>query len=123
LGPILNLWGAATARAYRESALFSEVAVGSGPRDLRVNVALRADVHEIPPLTFFSYLTLLVLPYVVTTDITVTTTVTALGGQPLRTLEVTGKERNTTTLLLTHLAPCRSAPPLQTVKAGRARVL
>ena len=51
-------------------------------------------------MTFFSYLTLLVLPYVVTTDITVATTVTALGGQPLGTIEVSGKARTWYELLL-----------------------
>src|SRR5512147_1110236 len=35
IGPILDLWGAATERAYRESALFSSVTV-NGPRsDIR----------------------------------------------------------------------------------------
>jgi len=105
LGPILDLWGAATERAYRESALFSDVSLRPGRRDLRVRVELRANVHQIEALTFFSYLTFLVLPHVVTSDITATTTVTTGDGQPVSTIEVPGCSRTWYEILLFPFSP------------------
>lgn len=105
LGPILDRWGAATERAYRESALFSDVSLRPGRSDLHVTVELRADVHQIDVVTFFSYLTLLVLPHVVTTDIAVATTVSAGDAQPLGTIEVRGRSRTWYELLLFPIAP------------------
>jgi hypothetical protein len=105
LGPILDLWGAQTDRAYRESALFSDVSLRPGRRDLRVTVELRADVHQIDALTFFSYLTLLVLPHVVTTDIAVATNVRTGDGQPLGTIEVRGRSHTWYELLLFPVSP------------------
>jgi hypothetical protein len=105
LGPVLDLWGAATERAYRESVLFSDVSVRPSRSDIRAEVELRADVHQIPVLTAFSYLTLLVLPHVVTTDISMVTRVTTDAGQPLGTIEVQGRSRTWHQLLLFPLAP------------------
>lgn len=105
LGPILDLWGVATERAYRESALFSDVSVRASRSDIRVEVELRADIHQIPVLTAFSYLTLLVLPHVVTTDISMATRVTTDAGQPLGTIEVQGRSRTWHQLLLFPVAP------------------
>src|SRR5262250_1279085 len=93
LGPILDLWGAATERAYRESALFSDVSLRPGRSDLRVQVELRADVRQYDFLTALSYLTLLVLPHVITTDIAVATRVTTGSGEPLGTIEVSGRSQ------------------------------
>lgn len=105
LGPILDRWGAATDRAYRESALFSEVSLGSGRADLRVGVDLRADVQQNGVLTALSYLTLFVLPYVVTTDIAVATRVTTGSGEPLGTIEVRGRSQTWYEILLLPFAP------------------
>ena len=105
LGPILDLWGAATERAYRESALFSDVTVRPSRSDIRVEVQLRADVQQLPVLTAFSYLTLLVLPHVVTTDISMVTRVTTDAGQPIGTIEVQGRSRTWHQLLLFPVAP------------------
>ena len=106
LGPILDSWGAATERAYRESALFADVLLRPGRSDLRVEVELRADVQQNPFLTTLSYLTLLVLPHVVTTDIAVATRVTTGGsGDPLGTIEVRGRSRTWNQLLLFPVAP------------------
>lgn len=105
LGPILDPWGAATERAYRESALFSEVSVRASRSDVRIEVELRADIRQIPALTAFSYLTLLVLPHVVTSDISMITRATTEAGQPLGTIEVRGRSRTWHELLLFPVAP------------------
>ena len=104
-GPILDAWGQAAERAYRESALFSDVAVGRGRGDARVEVEVRAELDEIPVLSFFSYLTLLVIPSVETTEIAVTTRVSAGEGQPISTVEVRGRSRTWYQLLLFPFAP------------------
>lgn len=100
LGPILDAWGMATERAYQESALFAEVSLRRGRGDLRVAVELRADVSQSDLLTTLSYLTLLVLPHVVTTDITMTTRVETADGTPLGTVEVHGRSSTWYELLL-----------------------
>jgi hypothetical protein len=105
LGPILNDWGAVTERAYRESALFSDVSLRRGRADLRIEVALHADVSQYEALTALSYLTLLVLPHVVTTDITVTTRAVTGDGQPLGTIEMSGRSQTWMELLLFPVAP------------------
>jgi hypothetical protein len=105
LGPILDLWGAATERAYRESGLFSEVLLGKGRGELRVAAQLRAEVSQYTALTALSYLTLLVLPHVVTTDVALVTRVTTDDGQPLGTIEVRGRSRTWHQLLLFPVAP------------------
>jgi hypothetical protein len=92
LGPILDDWGSVTERAYRESGLFSDVAIGER-RDLRVNVDLRAEINQNRFLAALSYTTLLIIPHVVTTDITLTTRVTDDSGRPLGTMEVQGRSR------------------------------
>ena len=99
-GPILDAWGAQSERAYRESALFSDVLVGRGRGDARVEVALRAELSDIPVLSVLSNLTLLVIPHVDTTDIAMTTRVTSAEGQPLGTVEVRGRSRTWYQLLL-----------------------
>jgi hypothetical protein len=93
IGPILEPWGAATDGAYRESGLFSTVSNSGGRGDLRVDVELGADVWQYEALTVFSYLTLLIIPHVVTTDITVTTRVTAANGRPLGTVQMRGRSQ------------------------------
>jgi hypothetical protein len=93
VGPILGSWGAVTEQAYRESGLFSGVSVRGGRGDIRVDVEVRGDVWQYQALTVFSYLTLLIVPYVVTTDFTVTTRVTTNGGQPLGTVQEHGRSR------------------------------
>jgi hypothetical protein len=93
VGPILGSWGAVTEQAYRESALFSGVSVRGGRGDLRVDVEVRGDVWQYQALTVFSYLTLLIIPYVVTTDFTVTTRVITNGGQLLGTVQERGRSR------------------------------
>jgi hypothetical protein len=105
VGTILGSWGAVTEQAYRESALFSGVSVRGGRGDLRVDVEVRGDVWQYQALTVFSYLTLLIVPYVVTTDITVTTRVTANGGQPLGTVQEHGRSRTWYQLPLFLFAP------------------
>ncbi len=100
LGAILDRWGTETERAYRESALFSDVSLRPGRSDLRVEVELRADLRQNELLTALSYLTLLVLPHVVTTDIAVATRVTTGSGDPLGTIEVRGRSRTWYQLLL-----------------------
>jgi hypothetical protein len=105
VGPILSSWGAATEGAYRESALFSSVSVRGGRGDIRVDVEVRGDVWQYQALTVFSYLTLLIIPYVVTTDITVTTRVTTNGGQPLSTVQERGRSRTWYQLPLFLVAP------------------
>lgn len=104
LGPILDLWGAACERAYRESALFSDVSIAEGRGDLRVEIALQGNTRQIDWLTALSYLTFLILPHVVTTDITMATRVTAADGQPIGTMEVQGRSRTWHQLLLFPIA-------------------
>jgi hypothetical protein len=100
LGPILPLWGAASERAYRESALFSDVAVARGRAELRIDIELHAQLYQYPVLTFFSYLTLLIIPSVDTTDIAMVTRVTGADGQPIGTVETHGRSRTWYQLLL-----------------------
>jgi hypothetical protein len=104
-GPVLDLWGAASERAYRESALFSDVSVAEGRGDLRVEIAIQAHTHQVEVLTALSYLTLLVLPHVVTTDIAVVTRVVADDDEPaIGTMEVRGRSRTWHQLLLFPIA-------------------
>ena len=56
-------------------------------------------------LSAFSYLTLFVIPHVVTTDIAMITRVSADGGQPLGTIEVRGRSRTWYQLLLFPFSP------------------
>jgi hypothetical protein len=105
LGPVLDLWGAATERAYRESALFSAVAINEGRGELRVEVELRARIEQYVGLSALSYLTLLVVPHVVTTEIAAVTRVTTSVEQPLGTFEVQGRSRTWHQLLLFPIAP------------------
>jgi hypothetical protein len=105
VGPILGSWGAVTEGAYRESALFSDVSVRGGRGDIRVAVEVRGDVWQYQALTVLSYMTLLIIPYVVTTDITVTTRVTTSGGQPLDTVQDRGRCRTWYQLPLFPFAP------------------
>jgi len=105
LGPILDRWGMETERAYRESVLFSDVSIEPGRRDLRAAIELRAAMHDLPVLSAFSYLTLLIIPSVVTTDIAMTTRITTPDGAPLGTIEVRGKSRTWNQLLLFPVAP------------------
>ena len=105
LGPILDRWGVETERAYRESALFSEVSIDRGRSDVRANIELRATLEQYPALAFFSYLTLLVIPNVETTDIVVSTRIVTAQGEPLGTVEVHGKSRTWYELLLFPFAP------------------
>ena len=100
LGPILPVWGAACERAYRESALFSDVAIARGRAVLRIDIELRAEQSENDFLTFLSYLTLLVIPNVETTDIAMVTSVSTTEGQPLGTVETHGRSRTWYQLLL-----------------------
>src|SRR5262245_25771406 len=100
LGPVLDLWGAASERAYRESALFSAVSVNGQQGEVRAEITLNATVRQNDFFAVLSYLTLLVLPYVQTTDISMVTRVTAGGGQPLSTIEVQGQSRTWYQLLL-----------------------
>jgi hypothetical protein len=100
LGPILPVWGAACERAYRESALFSDVAIARGRAELRIEVELRAEQSENDFLTFLSYLTLLVIPNVETTDIVMITNVSTSEGQPLGTVQTQGRSRTWSQLLL-----------------------
>jgi hypothetical protein len=93
IGPILDPWGAATDGAYRESGLFAAVTNRGDRGDLRVDVELGAEVWQYEALTVFSYLTLLIIPHVVTTDITVTTRVTAANGRPLGTVQLRGRSQ------------------------------
>jgi hypothetical protein len=105
LGPILDPWGAATERAYRESALFAAVEREPGRGDLRVEVELRAD-HSVPvPLALLAYLTLFVIPNVETTELAMTTRVVTDDGHPLGTFEVRGRSRTWYQLLLFPVAP------------------
>jgi hypothetical protein len=105
VGPILGDWVVVTERAYRESALFTDILPPGQRADIRVDVSLLAEVHEYPPLSFLSYLTLFVIPHVVTTEITMTTRVTADRSQPLGTIEVRGRGRTWYQLLLFPFAP------------------
>ena len=107
LGPILDLWGAATERAYRESALFADVDLRARRADLRVAVELHADVEQYELFTILSYLTLTVLPNVVTTDIAMTTRASTEDGQPLGTIEVRGRSRTWWQLLLLPISGIR----------------
>lgn len=100
LGPILDLWGAACERAYRESALFSDVEIARGSGQLTVSIQLRAEQSQNDFLTFLSYITLLVIPSVETTDITMVTTVSTAEGQPLGTVQTHGRSRTWYQLLL-----------------------
>ena len=100
LGPILPVWGAAYERAYRESALFSDVAIAHGRAELRVDIELRAEQSQNDFLTFLSYLTLLVIPNVETTDIAMVTNVSTVDGQPLGTVQTSGRSRTWYQLLL-----------------------
>lgn len=105
LGPVLDLWGSATERAYRESGLFSEVAVNEGRGDLRIQVELHATTDQYVALTVLSYLTLFVIPHVVTTEIALVTKVSAGDRQPLGTFEVRGRSRTWHQILLFPIAP------------------
>jgi hypothetical protein len=105
LGPILPLWGAACERAYRESALFSDVAIARGRAELRIDIELHAELYQYPVLAFFSYLTLLIIPSVDTTDIAMITRVTGADGQPLGTVETRGRSRTWYQLLLFPFSP------------------
>lgn len=105
LGPILDRWGMETERAYRESALFSDVGVDRGRGDLRAKVELRANVEQVPVLAVLSYLTLFIIPNVETTEITVATTINTAQGEPLGTIEVRGKSRTWYQILLLPVAP------------------
>lgn len=100
VGPILDAWGGETERAYRESALFAEVVTERGRGDLRVDVELRADLHQNELLATLSYLTLLIIPNVETTDIAMMTRVTDADGQPLGTFEALGRSRTWYQILL-----------------------
>ena len=93
LGPILPVWGAACERAYRESALFSDVAIARGNAQVRVDIALSAEQSQNAFLSFLSYLTLFVIPNVETTDITMVTSVSTADGQPLATVQTQGRSR------------------------------
>jgi len=109
-GPILTSWGMATERAYRESALFSDVSARPGRSDLHIEIEVRADVYRNGFFAALAYLTLFVLPTVDTTDIAVTTRVmTANGGQPLGTIEVSGRSQTWYQILLLPFSPL-SAP-------------
>jgi hypothetical protein len=105
IGPILDLWGATTERAYRESALFADVALHPRRADLRIEVELHADVHQNAALSAFSYLTLCILPNVITTDIAMTTRASTDDGQPIGTYEVRGRTREVWQLLLLPFTP------------------
>ena len=109
LGPILDQWGFVTERGYRESALFSDVSIDRGRSDphadLRAQIELRAIVEENPVLAAFSYLTLLVIPNVETTDIAVITRISTARGEPLGTIEGHGKSRTWYWLLLLPISP------------------
>jgi hypothetical protein len=105
LGQILDQWGYATERAYRESALFSDVSVARGRTDIRAQIELRATLEQNPVLAAFSYLTLLVIPNVETTDIGLITRVDTANGEPLGTVEVHGKARTWYWLPLFPIAP------------------
>jgi hypothetical protein len=104
IGPILDLWGAATERAYRESALFSAVSVNDRHGDIRVEVALHANTRHNDFFTALSYLTLLIIPNVTTTDIAMVTRVTTGNDQPLGTVEVQGRSRTWYQILLFPIA-------------------
>jgi len=105
LGPILDDWGWATNRAYRESGLFSDVLLRAGRSDLHAAVTLRAEVQQSDVLTALSYLTLLIIPNVVTTEIIVATSITTDKGEPLGTIEVRGRSRTWYQLLLLPVTP------------------
>lgn len=100
LGPILPVWAAACERAYRESALFSDVAIARGRAELRIDIELRAEQSENDFLTVLSYLTLFVILNVETTDIVMVTNVSTADGQPLGTVQTQGRSRTWYQLLL-----------------------
>ena len=100
LGPILPVWSAACERAYRESALFSDLVSQRGRAEVRVEIKLHAEVYQNDVLTFFSYLTLLVIPNVETTEIAMVTRVTTADGEPLGTVQTNGRSHTWYQLLL-----------------------
>jgi len=105
LGPILDRWGVETERAYRESALFSDVSLEGGRSDLRAAVELRATQTQYPALAAFAYLTLFIIPNVEVTEIAVATRITTVQGEPLGTVEVHGKSRTWYQILLLPFSP------------------
>lgn len=105
VGPILDLWGAETERAYRESALFSDVALRPRRADVDVDVEIHAEVQQSVWLAVLSYLTFTVVPNVITTDLVMITRASDAEGQPLGTVEVRGRSRTIWQLLLFPFSP------------------
>ena len=108
VGKVFNLWRQQTERAYRESGLFSSVAVGLADSDLRaeVTVAERDELNELA--TAFTFLTVGVFPGVVTNTFTLHTEIKDRNGRTLKVVDETETSHMWIALVLLPAAALKS---------------
>jgi hypothetical protein len=108
VGKVFDLWCQQTERAYRESGLFSSVAVGLADSDLRAEVAV-AESDELNELaTAFTFLTVGVFPGVVTNTFTLHTEIKDRNGRTLKVLDATETSHMWIALVLLPAAALKS---------------